>query len=55
MLQDMDHIEAGSVFYVEVGTLHRLEESKICVLNITTLGIAMLTIHGDMIISVCFI
>jgi len=54
MLQDMDHIEASCIIYVEVGTLNRLEQSKICILTVTTLGIAMLTIHHDMMFSVCF-
>jgi len=44
MLQHMDHIKATGVFYVEVGTLHQLEQSKIYVLNVTELEIAMLTI-----------
>ena len=55
MLQDMYNIEASCVLYVEVGTLNRLEPSKICVLTVNTLGIAMLTIHHDMIFSLCFI
>jgi len=55
MLQDMDHREASCVFYVEVGTLNQFEQSKICVLPVTMFGIAMLTIHHNMIISVCFI
>jgi len=41
----MDHIEASCVVYVEVGTLHRLEQSKIYFLSVTELGIAMLTIQ----------
>jgi len=53
MLQDMDHIEASYVFYVKVGTLNGLEECKFCVLTITTLGIAMLTVHHDKMFSVC--
>jgi len=53
MLQDMDHIEASCVFYVEVGTLNRHEQLKICVLTVTTLGIAMLTVHHDMMCIVC--
>ena len=55
MLQDMDPIEASCVFYVEVGMLNGHEQSKICVLTVTTLEIAMLTVHYDMIFSVCFI
>ena len=53
MLQDMDHIEASCVLYVEVGTLNRVEQSTICVLTVTTLGIAMLTVHHDMMFRVC--
>ena len=53
MLQDMDHIEASCVLYVKVGTPNRLEQSKICVLTVTTLRIAMLTIHHDLMFSVC--
>ena len=41
------------MIYVKVGTLNRLEPSKICVLNFTTLGIAMLTIQHYIIFSVC--
>jgi len=45
MLQDMDNIEASCAFYVEDGTLHRLEQSKINVLTITEMGIELLTVH----------
>jgi len=45
MLQDMDHIEASCVLDVEVGTRHRLAQSKIYILTVTALGIAMLTVH----------
>jgi len=51
----MDHIEARCVFDFEVGILNRLKESNICVLTIDTLRIAMLTVHHDMIFSVCSI
>jgi len=54
MLQDMDHIEASYVGYVEVGTPHRLKRSKICHLTVTTLVIAMLTVHHDMMFSIWF-
>ena len=52
ILQDMDHIEASCVFYVEVGTLNQFEQSKIWVLTVTTLGTAMLAVDHDMMISV---
>ena len=38
MFQDMDDIEASCVFYDKVGTFDQLEQSKICVLNVTKLG-----------------
>ena len=53
MLQDMDHIAASCVFYVEVGTFNRLEQCAICILTVTIFGIAMLTVHHDMMFSVC--
>jgi len=53
MLQDMDHIEASCVVYVEVGTSNRLEQSIICVWTVTTLGIAMLTVHHDLMFTFC--
>jgi len=52
MLQDMDHMEASNVFYVEVGTLNGLEQIKICVMTITTFGIPMLTVYHFIIFSV---
>jgi len=54
MLQDMDLNEASCIFYVEVGTHNQLEQSKIRILTVTTLGIAMLTVHHDMMFSVIF-
>jgi len=54
MLQDTDHMEASCIFHVKVGTFDQLEQSKIWVLTITTLGIVMLTIQHDRMFSVCF-
>jgi len=51
MLQDVDQMEASCVFYVKVGKFDQLEQSKISVLTVTSLGIAMLTIQDDFIIS----
>ena len=45
MLQDIVHMEASCVTYDEIGTLNRLEQSKFCVLTVTTLGIARPTIQ----------
>jgi len=53
MLQNVDHIEANCVIYVKVGALNRFEQSKICDFTITTSGIAMLSVHHDMVFSVC--
>jgi len=54
MLQDMDHIEASWVFYVNVGILDQLEQNKFCVLTVTKLGIVVLTVQDDSIFSVSF-
>jgi len=54
MVHDNDHIEARCVCYVEIGMHSRLEQSKICALTVTALGIAMLTVHHDMTFSVSF-
>jgi len=54
MLQDMDHMEASGVCYVKVGTFDQLEQSKICVLTVISVGIVTLIVHCDMIVSLCF-
>jgi len=53
MLHDIDHMKASCVIYVKVGTLNRHEQSKICISTVITLGIAMLTVHHDMMFSIC--
>jgi len=55
MLQEMDHMEASCVFYVKVGRFDQFEQSKISVLTVTSLGIVMLTVHYDLIVSMWFI
>jgi len=52
-MQDMDHIEASFVFCVKVGTFDQLEQSKIYILTGTSLGIVMLTVSHDLVVSVC--
>jgi len=52
MLQDMDHMEASCIFYVKVGRFDQLEQSKISVLTVTSLGIVMLTVHQDLMVGV---
>jgi len=54
MLQGMDHMEASYIFYVKVGRLVRFEQSKIRVLTVTSLGIVMLTLHYDLMVSMGF-
>jgi hypothetical protein len=51
MLQDMDHMETSCIFYVKVDRFNQFEQSKISVLTVTTLGIVMLTVHCDLIVS----
>jgi len=38
MLQEVDLMEASWVFYVKVGRFDQLEQSKISVLSVTSLG-----------------
>jgi len=52
MLQDMDHMESSCVFYVKVGRFHQVEQSKISVLTVTALGIAMPTVSQDLMVSI---
>jgi hypothetical protein len=48
----MDNMEARCVLYVKVGRVDQFEQSKFSVLTLTSLGIVMLTLHYDLIISV---
>jgi len=50
----MDNIEPWCVFYVKVGTFHRLEYSTICVLTVTKMGIVRRTVQHDLIDFVSF-
>ena len=50
----MDHMEASRVFYVKIGTFDQLEQSKICVLTVISVGIVTIIVRYDMIVSVCF-
>ena len=54
MLQDMDNMEAGCIFYVKVGTFNHLEQIKISLLTVNTLGIIRLTVQHDLIVRVSF-
>jgi len=54
MLQHMDHMEANFVLYVKVGTFDQFEQSEICVLTFSTLGIVMLITQQYLKFSICF-
>jgi hypothetical protein len=54
MLQEMDHREAGCVFYVKVGRFDQFKRSEISVLTVTSLGIVMVILHYDLRVSVRF-
>ena len=53
MLHEMDHMEASGVFYVKLCTFDQPEQSKICVLTVISFGIVKLTVHHDLIVSIC--
>jgi len=55
MLQDIDNMEARSVFYVKVGTFTQLEQSNTSLLTVNKPGIVKLTIQYHLIVSVSFI
>jgi hypothetical protein len=55
MLQDVDHLEACCVLYVKVGMFDDPKQNTICDLTIMSLGIVMLTLQDDPIVTVCFI
>jgi len=54
MLHDMDNMEASFVFYVKVGMVTNLEQTKNALLTVNKTGIVRLTIHYDLIPSVSF-
>jgi len=51
----MDHMESSGVFYVKVRTFNQLEQSKICVLTGSSVGIVTLIVHYNMVTSIYFI
>jgi len=54
MLHVMDSMNASCVLYVKVGTFTHLEQNKISILTVTTLGIVMLIVQHDFIVSISF-
>ena len=55
MLQDMNHMEASCVVYVKVRKFNQLKQSAICDSIVTSVGIVPLTIHHDLMLSLCFV
>jgi hypothetical protein len=55
MLRDLDNMEASCVFYINVGKLIHLEQSKTASLTVNTTGIVRLTVHHDFIFGVSFL
>jgi len=47
MVQNIDHMEASCVFYVKGGMLEQCEQSKVCVLTLTLLGITTFMMQQD--------
>jgi len=54
MLQDVDDMEVSCVIHVKYGTSDQPEQSKICVLTVTNVGIVMLSVQHNSEHSVCF-
>ena len=52
MLQDMDDMEASCILNVKVGMFDQLEQSKICVLTVTKMGIVILNVQHNLNVSV---
>jgi len=50
----MDHMEASQVFYVKVRTFDQLEQSKICILTVISVGIVTLIVRYHVIVSAFF-
>jgi len=54
-LQDRDLMEASCIFYIKVGRFDQLEHNKISVVTVTALGIVILTVNHDFMVSVWFV
>jgi len=54
MLQDMENMEATSVFYVKGSTFTHLENSKTSLLTVNQSGMVMLIVQDNLIVSVSF-
>jgi hypothetical protein len=52
MMQDIDHMKASRVFFLGIGRLDQFEQSKISVLTIASLGIVMLTVYYQLMVSI---
>jgi hypothetical protein len=45
---------ASYVIYTKVGMFNQVEQNKLCIVTVSTVGIAILTILYDFIVSVSF-
>jgi hypothetical protein len=54
MLQDIDNMKGSCIFYVKDDMFDQLEQHKISILTVTKLGIVMLAIQYDLVLSVSF-
>lgn len=54
-MQDMDNMEAYCVFYVKIGILNQLEQSKIFLLTLDEMGILRPSVQHDFTGSISFI
>jgi len=55
MLQDMDDMEVSCIFDIMFCIFIQLEQSKICIMTVTKMGIVKQTVQHDMMVSVSFI
>jgi len=54
MLQDTDEMVASCVFYIKVGMYNQLEQTKVCVLTVTKIGIVRQIVKHDTICVLTF-
>jgi len=54
MSQDMDHMGAPYIIHFEVTMLDQFEQTKFCILTLTTLDKSLQTIQHCIIYSLCF-
>lgn len=50
----MDSMEASYVIYVNVGTFNQREQHKICIITVSSVGIAILSVQHYMMLMISF-